>query len=99
MRPLPGFFVGKIRYKKSPMEEIIHRAGVCGSFGGSFTLFRYFGGSFCVFGGSFDTFGGSLVGVFIRPILSPLNTPSYSLLYAGSPYIGNPILEHYSLSI
>ena len=55
--------------QKTPGERKIRRVGVCGSFGGSFALFPYFGGSFWLFGGSFAVLVGVLVGVFIFPHL------------------------------
>ena len=61
----------KGRDKKSPMEGIFHRVGVCGSFSGSFALFRFFGGSFGTIWWEFRVFGGSFGGSFQISHFSP----------------------------
>lgn len=70
----------KVGTKKIPAEKLFRRVGVGGSSGGSFTPFRYYGGSFgsfwVEFGGVLALFGGGFT-------LRPANGPS-SGLYSGS---------------
>ena len=54
------------------MEEMIHRAGVCGSLGGSLAGLGYHGGSFHQKGGSFREFGGVSYAANSSPIIMPI---------------------------
>ena len=84
----------KGRDKKSPMEGIFHRVGVCGSFSGSFALFRFFGGSFGTIWWEFWVFGGSFGGSFQISLSRPPAMPPFAGRYSDSRDSDYPLQEH-----
>ena len=89
----------KGRDKKSPMEGIFHRVGVCGSFSGSFALLQVFGGSFDAIGWEFSAFGGSFGGSFQISHFFPPAMPPFAGRYSDSRDSDYPLQEHCLQSI